>query len=80
MDGTTQYCLKQKLNSLKHPLHSLNRLDFGHISVRTACAKKTLEDMQISIIVDGDMNDAYKLTKRQADILLEVERLFLAQK
>ncbi|XP_073049656.1 uncharacterized protein [Primulina eburnea] len=53
---------------------------FGHISTRAAIAKKKLEDVQ-RVIIDSRTEAAdYRLVKRDTEIMLEAERLFIVQK
>lgn len=78
--GTEQYKLKQLLNGLKIPLLALNRKNFSHISTRAAAAKLELETLQRSLLNSGVMPNNYKVVKKLAELLLEAERLFIAQK
>ncbi|XP_073310966.1 uncharacterized protein [Primulina huaijiensis] len=78
--GTAQFRLKQLFNSLKRPLQRLNQNHFSHISARATQVKKELMDLQGVLLTIGVMQDRYKETKRKVKILLEAERLFIAQK
>ncbi|XP_073271517.1 uncharacterized protein [Primulina huaijiensis] len=78
--GTCQYRLKQLFKGLKKPLQTLNRQHFGNISSRAAAAKRRLEELQRNMLHTGTILDEYKQLKRKTEIVMEAERLFIAQK
>ncbi|XP_075481269.1 uncharacterized protein LOC142521981 [Primulina tabacum] len=78
--GTLQYCLKQLFKGLKQPLEVLNIELFSNISARAVVAKNKLETMQEDMLPSGVMLDDYREVKKNTEMLLESERLFIAQK
>lgn len=58
----------------------MNRIHFGHISARAASAKRNLEILQFDILRNGGMPVKYPEIRRKREMLLEADRLFLAQK
>ncbi|XP_073291645.1 uncharacterized protein [Primulina huaijiensis] len=76
--GTAQYQIKQLFNGLKKPLQLINRKNFSNISVRAQAANKKLERLQMDMLASG-MKDEHKETNRKNEMLLEAERLFIAQ-
>ncbi|XP_073295036.1 uncharacterized protein [Primulina huaijiensis] len=77
---TAQFRLKQLFKGLKKPLEALNCKHFSHISARATKAKQELEELQGQMLLDGVMRDRYKSIRRNAEMLLEAERSFIAQK
>lgn len=80
IDGTKQFALKQKLNSLKRPLKQLNSKHFSHISIRAKTAIEELEMEQQILLSGGTTLKDVKLLRARAEYLMEAERLFFAQK
>ncbi|XP_075498805.1 uncharacterized protein LOC142537123 [Primulina tabacum] len=68
------------LNGLKIPLKQLNHTKLSNISSRAKAAKQELETLQVLILNSGVMPVTYKEEKRKAELILEAERLFIAQK
>lgn len=78
--GTKHYKLKKLLYGLKKHLTALNQRTFSHISTRASAAKDNLQALQQTILHSGIMADNYKNVRKTAELLLEAERLFIAQK
>ncbi|XP_073020353.1 uncharacterized protein [Primulina eburnea] len=78
--GIAQYMLKQKFLALKKPLQTLNRNKFSSISARASAMKNKLENLQLKLLEDGDRATNYAEIQRQTVIMLEAERMFIAQK
>ncbi|XP_073025316.1 uncharacterized protein [Primulina eburnea] len=78
--GTKQFILKEKFKNVKKPLQLLNKNQFGHISSRANCAKKRLQSIQEEMLSSGVIPVDYGDSKRNTELLLEAERLFIAQK
>lgn len=62
------------------PLQQMNLKHFSHISSRAESAKKILMDTQAIMLSTGIMCDDYMAIKQNAERLLEIESLFIAQK
>lgn len=58
----------------------MNRIPFGHISARATSAKRNLENLQFDILTNGGMPVEHREIRRKRKMLLEADRLFLAQK
>lgn len=80
IDGTQQFILKQKLTALKRPLQRLNKRHFSHISSRAKEANNELELEQKIILSGGSSMKDIRNLRARAEILMEAERLFFAQK
>lgn len=78
--GTAQFRLKHMLNGMKKPLKLLNIKKFSHISSRAVAAKRELEEMQNVMLTASVISDRHKEKRRHTELLMEAERLFLAQK
>lgn len=78
--GTKKYKLKHLLNGLKSPLSALNQANFSNIYSREVAAKLELESFQRSMLHSSMMSDHYKAVRKSRKLLLEAERLFIAQK
>lgn len=79
IEGTRQFVLKQRLSNLKKPLQQLNGKHYSHISnrVKTTCEALAMEQ-QIALSGGTPTTDIRPLRTRAE--LMEVERLFFAQK
>ncbi|XP_073129134.1 uncharacterized protein [Henckelia pumila] len=78
--GTAQFLLKKKLHGMKRVLKQLNEYHFSHISSRAKRASEELAEAQSIALNNGVVDSSIVALRRNADFLLEAERLFLSQK
>ncbi|KAL0285709.1 UNVERIFIED_CONTAM: Retrovirus-related Pol polyprotein from type-2 retrotransposable element R2DM, partial [Sesamum radiatum] len=83
VEGTAQFKLCKKLKALKHPLKTLNRLHYSHISVRARDADLALQEAQLHLEShpeDAAVRGSLRDLRKKAVFLAEAERHFYFQK
>ncbi|XP_073035341.1 uncharacterized protein [Primulina eburnea] len=83
MEGFAEFlipgCISDHATCIK-PLQQLNIKKFSNLSSRAHVAKVNLDNLQLDMLTYGVMADNYGDVKRNTEMLLEAERLFIAQK
>ncbi|CAH9085418.1 unnamed protein product [Cuscuta europaea] len=83
INGTAQFQIAKKLKVLKQPLKNLNKLEFGHISMKTKSAKdefKRLNKLMIDSPDDAELKERVKVARKRATFLGEAECSFFQQR
>ncbi|CAH9094512.1 unnamed protein product [Cuscuta epithymum] len=81
--GSAQFSLVRKLKLLKAPLKELNKMEFGHISMKAKEAKedyKRLHKLSLVSTPTGDEINDLASAKKRAIFLCEAETSFYQQK
>lgn len=80
ISGTKQYTICMKLKALKHPLKTLNKMAFSHISERAKKAQSEFVETQNLLLNNPNSNELKSKVKdyrKTGNFLLEAERQYL---
>ncbi|CAH9084953.1 unnamed protein product [Cuscuta europaea] len=83
IQGTTQFQIAKKLKLLKQPLKNLNKVEFGHISMKAKNAKedfKRLNRLLLDSPDDADLKEQVNEARKRATFLGEAECSFFQQR